>query len=241
MNNTYPPQQHIRDPRPALVLALFFGVSIWQLTPLALIPIAACLGYLVMLPRVRSGQQPGTIKTMLLFCLFWGGVKFALDITLPNINGNISLERCLIDALLLSARLALLSGIGILLTLWASPRALGLSLAWLLRPFLGSYAWRPALALALMIHFLPITQQTIHNIRQSMVKRHPYGKIRRIVLLPAAVLRILSQKTWHQTVAVAMRGLDTPEAWTPHFHTSWRVWGGTLFIIVLGLSLYLIP
>ncbi|RXF76972.1 cobalt transporter, partial [Desulfovibrio sp. DS-1] len=61
------------------------------------------------------------------------------------------------------------------------------------------------------------------------------------VLLPAAVLRILGQRTWTQTVAVAARGLDRPEAWRPDFPFRPVRWALALLLVGLGVGMTFLP
>lgn len=226
------------DPRPALLLALCYGILVWQVPATGLIVISVGVLGALAHPAVRSRRRPGMARGMLRFCAFWGVLKFALDMTLPGADPAVASY----GAVLLAGRLALLGGIGMALTLVASARSLALALAWLLRPVMGEAAWRPALALALMLHFLPMTQQAMAQVGRCATLRRPHGGLRRrAVLIPAAVLRILGQRTWQQTVAVAVRGLDGPEAWTPRFAPAPWAWLQALLLAGAGCALFLLP
>lgn len=228
----------VSDPRPGLLLAVLFGVLVWQVPPLGLIPVAIGVACTLALPSMRRRRKPGMLGGLLRFCLLWGVLKFAADMTLP---GTAPLDAAYAAALL-SGRLILLGGIGMALTLKASPRSLGLALAWLLQPVLRRRAWQPALALSLMLHFLPTTQQVVAQVGRSVKLRRPAGGfMRRMLLMPAATLRILGQRTWQQTVAVAIRGLDTPEAWIPRFAPAPKAWIQAGILALAGLSLLLLP
>ena len=226
------------DPRPLLLVALCYGILVWQVGPLGLAAIGmGVLGALAH-PFMRRRHTPGMVRGLVRFCAFWGLLKFALDMLVATPD----VADALAGAALLSGRLALLGGIGMVLTLAVSPRALALALAWALRPLMGDAAWRPALALALMLHFLPLTQRTVTQVTQCAARRQPHGGLRRrLTLVPAAILRILGQRTWQQTVALAVRGLDTPEAWRPCFAPACRAWLWAVLLTVAGWGLTLLP
>lgn len=226
------------DPRPLLLVAIAYGILVWQVGPTGLATIAVGVLGALAHPLVRRRRTPGMVRGLVRFCAFWGLLKFALDmlVEVPDVAGALA------GAALLSGRLALLGGIGMALTLAVSPRALALALAWLLRPLMGDAAWRPALALALMLHFLPLTQRTVAQVLQSAAQRQPHGGLRRrLTLVPAAILRILGQRTWQQTVALAVRGLDTAEAWRPCFAPARRVWLWAVLLTIAGWGLVLLP
>ena len=163
--------------------------------PLAVTPATGTGGATAMLPDFIPGLMP--------------------DLLFPPLG---LLRQTAMDAALLGLRLCVLIGLGLLLALTTSPRQLGLALSWFLRPVLGKNAWKTALSLALMIHFLPLVQTTFAQVKQTIRLRQPKrSRWERVLLVTQATLRLLAQKTWSQTVAVAARGLDSPEAWVPHF------------------------
>ncbi len=252
------------DPRLHLLLAGCYGVLVWHLPPLGLAVVAAGLAGLFAATPLRRRRRPGMLRGHAWFVLVWVALRFALACLGPaepsaSMGGGDAGPGGVLDALrfawpdapllahaaresaLLGVRLALLIGIGLALALAASPRALGLALVWLLRPVLGARAWQPALGVALMIHFLPMAQGTFAQISRAADLRGPLPLRRRAVLLPTAVLRILGQRTWTQTVAVAARGLDRPEAWRPDFPFRPARWVMTALLVGLGVGMTFLP
>jgi biotin transport system permease protein len=149
-----------------------------------------------------------------LCLLFWVAVKAGLDAM-----SGLSAAQVAMGAGDLALRLAALLLLGLFLALSSSARALGLAVSWAVRPLVGrEQAWRLALSLSLMIHFLPMCLGAIAQVRQTLSRRCPRcGFFLRMVVIPQAVIRTLGQKTWNQTLAVAGRGLDDPSAWEPDF------------------------
>lgn len=254
------------DPRLHLLLAGCYGVLVWHLPPPGLAVVAAGLIGLFAASPLRRRLRPGMLRGHAWFVLVWVVLRFALACLGPAAEpvsaiGNEGgagaggvfdglrlawpdgplLAHAARESALLGVRLALLIGIGLALALAASPRALGLALVWLLRPVLGARAWQPALGVALMVHFLPMAQGTFTQISRAADLRGPLPLRRRAVLLPAAVLRILGQRTWTQTVAVAARGLDRPEAWQPDFPFRPARWAMALLLVGLGVGMTFLP
>lgn len=250
-----------QDPRLHLLLAGCYGVLVWRLPPSGLAVVAAGLAALFMATPLRRRLRPGMLRGHAWFVLAWMALRFALACLGPvegtpatpggdgGVFGNLQftwpdgplLAHAARESALLGLRLALLIGIGLALALAASPRALGLALVWLLRPVLGARAWQPALGVALMIHFLPMAQGTFAQASRAADLRGPLPLRRRAVLLPAAVLRILGQRTWTQAVAVAARGLDRPEAWRPGFPFRPAQWALALLLVGLGVGMTFLP
>lgn len=232
------------DPRLKIILAGCFGVATWQVDNTTLGIYAFVLWLICARAEFFTRDRWPMFRAYLLFVLLWVLLKFTLD-TLPFIaappltNAGAAimppnfipglmpdllfpplavLRQTAMEAALLGGRLCVLIGLGLLLALTTSPRQLGLALSWFLRPVLGKNAWKTALSLALMIHFLPLVQATFAQVKQTIKLRQPRrSRWERFLLVPQATLRLLAQKTWSQTVAVAARGLDSPEAWVPHF------------------------
>ncbi len=231
---------HSIDPRLKILLAGCFGVATWHVGPYALGGYAFCLWLLCARADFFTRARWPMLRSYLWFVLFWALMKFALDclpatwpMYLPN---RAILRQAGLEAGLLAVRLCILIGLGLVLALTTSPRQLGLALSWFLRPVLGRNSWKTALSLALMIHFLPLTQSTIAQVRQAIRLRNPQrSRWQRFLLLPQATLRILAQKTWTQTVAVAARRLDSPAAWVPHFPPQPMAW--IMGVIIAGAGL----
>lgn len=206
------------DPRLKVVCALLLGPCIWLLSPLAVL-----LSGAVLLPvayGLSLSQPLGSrmIRSMVLFVLFWMVLKGVLD----GFTGTPPML-LLTDLSVLGLRLATLLLLGLALALSTSARAMGLVVAWAIRPIMGAErAWQVALSLALMVHFLPLCLSVLNQVKETLSRRHPHcGLFQRMTIVPQAVLRNLGQKTWNQTLAVAGRGLESDEAWQPDFR--WTV------------------
>jgi biotin transport system permease protein len=204
------------DPRLKLGVALALGPCLWLMGLVQAGVVAlALLGLVVPL---AAGQPLGwrMVRGLLIFVVFWVAAKAGLDAV-----SGMPWPVVAAGAGDLAVRLAALLLLGLSLALSASARALGLAVAWAARPVAGADgAWRLALSLALMVHFLPMCLGTVAQVRQTLAHRCPRcGFFRRMVIIPQAVIRALGQKTWNQTLAVAGRGLDDPAAWQPDF--SW--------------------
>lgn len=209
------------DPRLKLVMALTLGPCLWKVH-VAAVAICAAIFLALVLPLTAS-QPVGTrmVKSMFLFILFWVGFKMTVD----AVTG-IPVEHIFLDGGQLATRLVALILLGLVLALSTSARALGLAIAWGLRPIVGKErAWQVALSLALMVHFLPICLATLTQVREVLGRRCPGSGIPTLLrVLPQAVIRNLGQKTWSQTLAVASRRLETPDAWEADFAWSGRDW-----------------
>lgn len=249
--NTPPPRQiplYRLDPRARLLCAGTLGVLVWQAPPLAVAAYALLVAALFLFSGTATRAGFSMARPYLWFVLLWAGVKLAADTAglgpaaqataLPAAD---RLLEALPQAGLMALRLMVLIGIGLLLTLTGSPRSLGLAMAWFLKPVLGRRAWHAALSLALMVHFLPLIQKTVAQVRQAIRLRAPRcTAVRRWLLIPQATLRVMSQKTWAQTVAVAARGLDSPDAWEPDFPRqpgAWCLCG--LFLLLAAAPVWL--
>lgn len=202
------------DPRPIALLCLVFGVLTWQTSPLG----AAChlIFFLLLMGLAPQRARPallgtGLWRSGLAFVGLWTGVKLGM---LWWDAGWAFAPAMLAEAGELGLRLAALLAIGVALTALVSPPALCRAVAWALRPLLGRRAWEPALALALMLHFVPLIWETAGRIRLAMRCRQlPASRRRRTLLFLQSLLRALAQRTWTQTLAIAARDLDCEEAW----------------------------
>lgn len=219
------------DARPKILLALLIGLSLWRLPDAVLIPLALAGGLLCFCLGGFARGYLGLWKAGVVFVLVWAGLKFGLDM----LGGGADVESALHAAACLGLRLAVLLLFGLSLAMSASPRRLGLGLAWFLRPALGKRSWRVALSLSLMIHFLPLTWVMATGLLQNLHRRWPDCPwLKRLHLIPQALLRVISQTTWDQAVAIAARGLDRPEAWLPDRQPHPLEW---LAALVPGLAL----
>jgi biotin transport system permease protein len=174
---------------------------------------------------------------MLVFIFLWVGLTVGLDAL-----AGVPVEYIASEAVQLTASLLALLLLGLVLALSSSARALGLAVAWAMRPFVGTErAWRIALALALMVHFLPTCLETMSQVREVVGLRCPdAGFFSRMRMIPQAVIRYLGQKTWNQTLAVASRGLENAAAWESDFNWHGRdwVWSG-IFVVTISIMLSL--
>lgn len=211
---------HVRrlDPRLKMGLALVLGPMAWLFPPLG---VALLLAVLVPLVVGLAASQPlgsKMVRSLGLFIVFWIAMKAGID----AISGVPFME-LLMAAAVLGLRLAALLMVGLGLSLSTSARSLGMALSWIIRPLVGGErAWKVALSLSLMVHFLPLCLSTLNQIKETVSNRCPHmGRAGRTLLIPQAMLRALGQKTWNQTLAVAGRGLDNEGAWEPDF-----VWSG---------------
>lgn len=209
------------DPRLKLVMALILGPCLWKVHVAAAVGCAMIFLALVLPLSVSQPVGSRMVRSLLFFVLLWVAVKVVVD----GVTG-VPVEHIAMDAGQLAVRLTALLLLGLTLALSTSARSLGLAVAWGVRPFVGGErAWRVALSLALMVHFLPICLSTMTQVRDVLGRRCPtagFGVRARVV--PQAVIRNLGQKTWSQTLAVASRGLEAPEAWEADFHWAKRDW-----------------
>lgn len=214
------------DPRLKILLAVLLAVLAWRAGAAGLLLYLSGLGIVLLLALDRAAAGRGALRAGASFVLVWALLKWGFD----WLNGSPGF-RALEEGALFGLRLAVLIGIGLALTATSSPRALGLAFAWFLRPLLRDRAWRAALALSLMLHYLPLTLRTLSTVRTTIRRRCPDLSLpRRLHLLAEASLRALSLKTWDQTLAVAARGLDRPEAWKGRLH--WRLSEATAGILL---------
>ncbi len=212
------------DARPKIAFALLLGCVFWRLPGQALWAVlpagaAACAalgGFRG--PNLRL--WPGGAA----FVALWAAVKAGLDLAAGAMPAA-----ALAGAGLLAARLLVLLLLGLSLALAASPLRMGRAFAWYLSPVLRSRAWEAALALTLMVHFLPLAWARAAGLARVLSLRWPDCPwSRRVLLLPQALLRTLAADTWAQTLAVAARGLDGPGAWRETRAASPAAWAAGL-------------
>jgi len=222
------------DPRIKVISALALGILAWRTGWPGLALYAAALLYLASTLSNFLAANRRAARAFLIFAGIWTAVKFGLDMI-----GGAALEKALAESALLGARLAVVLLIGLVLAQSTSPRGLGLALAWLLRPVLGKRAWKAALALALMVHFLPLAWFASDGVALGIKTRGPgIGTRQKLLVFPTTLLSRLAVKTWSQTLAVSARGLDRPEAWEHRFPKATRAWimAGLVCAAGLGVS-----
>ena len=207
------------DSRLLVPVLLVSGIFVWKATVIGL-GVYALLALFAFASLSSVTQESGSrlellpgrssLRSFLVFVFIWMTIKGILDAI-----GGMPLQQVVVGAVALGVRLAVLFTLGLSLCMAASTRKLGVALAWYLRPILRMNAWRAALAFTLMIHFIPMSFATFSSVRKRLEYRFPdMPRRKRIVPVITATLRILSQKTWSQALAVAARDLDRPEAWT---------------------------
>lgn len=221
------------DPRLKLAVALVLGPGLWKMHVASA---AVCVVvFLALVPLLAVNRPMGRrmARSVLFFILLWVAVKASVD----GATG-VPVETIVKDAGQLAVRLAGLVLLGLVLALSTSARTIGQAVAWGIRSLVGrERAWRVALSLALMVHFLPVCLTTLQGVRDMLNRRCPgAGFGMRVRVIPQVVIRVLGQKTWSQTLAVASRGLEGPEAWEPDFCWSGGDTGlACLLVVVLTL------
>ncbi|MCL1888917.1 MAG: hypothetical protein FWF99_00230 [Desulfovibrionaceae bacterium] len=119
------------------------------------------------------------------------------------------------QTLIFCARLGTMLGLALAIPLALTPLALGRVMAWGLRK-LGApeTAWRAALALVIMLSFLPKGLRALSGLNRSLRLRVPNLPRRRaFFLLGLASLRLLGVQTWEISLAIAGRDLYRPGPW----------------------------
>lgn len=218
------------DPRLKIVLAFAWGLLTWQAAgvPLALYLLgAAVLAWILMGYGAVQGRN---LLHLAVLVLAWSGVK-----ALWGLWDAASTQQALFSSLVLGQRLAVLVLLGLALTAVCSSRQMGLALDWFLRPLLRGKSWQAALALSLMLHFLPLVLQTLRGVQTALSLRCSdlgvYSRYKHLVL---ASFRILAQRTWEQTLALSARGLDSSSAWRQPLPWNPRHWALGLLMLMLA-------
>ena len=200
------------DPRLKMGAGLLLGVLLWKAAVWAVLPVTLSLVWAVV-PFFRAERGRNHLRGVIFFVLAWVGIKSGVDVFTGSPLSLIAFQGAG-----LTIRLAGLILLGFVLSLSTSPRSMGMALNWFLLPMGRDRSWRVALSLALMVHFLPKGLRVVSGVREAASLRCPDLSLRRrFVVLPLAVLRNMSRSAWDQTLAVASRGLDRAEAWTPGF------------------------
>ena len=220
----------LRDPRLALGLTLAASLCVWHAGWLGLCAYAAVLLYVWHRAGTPRLAPQGTVARTARFCLFWATITWAFTLSevlpplpwadlsaLPHALGKAlppALWVTLPGAALLLCRLALLMAFALSLTLHLSPHALAQAAVWFVAPLLGKNAWKPALSLALMVHYLPAMHSAAHAVRlAAMVRGLPQQGFAYWKNALPHMFRLLYSRTMQQAMAIASRGLDTNSAW----------------------------
>lgn len=216
------------DPRMKIVVTLILGILTWNSGVVGIVTYGISLGCLLILFYGVTSMSVVVFRPLITFVLFWMIMRLALGF-LEDASGRSVLQ----NALLMGGRLFVLMCLGLILAGTTSTRSLGMAISWFIRWMGFRNAWQAALALSLMIHFLPLTWKSVLTIRQTLLRR--CGGVRwpqRFILLSQCLIRTLSQKTWQQTLAIAVRRLDGADAWRPDFENRPRdIWIGALLVV----------
>ena len=201
------------DPRIKLACGLVMGVLVWRAGPAGLGAYLLLPATVLFLFRRQWPGRAGVVRHYLAFVAFWVLAKWGLDV-LWGMDWRAALQ----GSSWLGLRLAILLLVGLCLGLTTSSRQLGMAANWALSPVLGKRAWQASLALAIMVHSLPLAWQALAQVRLALrTRRVRAGRMRRVLLTVQGVLRLLGRRAWEQAVAVASRRLDRAEAWRPMF------------------------
>ena len=218
------------DGRIVLLLALLFGALVWRAGLAANVLYAALFAAVLASAGATAADALRLARWTAGFALVWGGVKLAVDLA-----GGGSPREAAGAVALLCVRLAVLLLLGAAVSALLTPRALGLALAGLTRPVLGRRAWSVSLALLLMVHFIPRALAAFEGARAAIrVRRVALPRLRALVLVLEAGARNLARMTWDQTLAVAARRLDAPEAWDERVPLRAGQWGAGCAVAVLA-------
>lgn len=197
------------DGRVVLLLGLLFGGLVWRAGAAANALYAIFFAAVLAAAGAPLAEARRLARWAGTFAALWAGVKLGLDL----LSGTAA-AAALATAGLLCLRLAALLLLGAAVSALVTPRALGLALAAVTRPVLGRRAFGVSLALLLMIHFVPRAWAAFEAAGAALrARRIRVSRTRALVLVLESGTRNLARMTWDQTLAVAARRLDGPEAW----------------------------
>jgi biotin transport system permease protein len=198
------------DGRIVLLLALLFGVLVWRAGLVANLLYAAFFAGAFASTGATARDAARIARVAAGFAVGWGAVKLAVDLA-----SGVPARAAGAAVALLAVRLAVLLLLGAAVSALLTPRALGLALAGLTPRFLRGRVWTVSLALLLMIHFVPRALAAFEGARGALrVRRVALPRWRGLLVVLEAGARNLARMTWDQTLAVAARRLDGPEAWS---------------------------
>ena len=199
------------DPRLLVLFCSLGGLCAWLApwpwtAPLLLPALYLALDAWRSLPGGR-----GMAVAQIAFILFWGLGFLGFRAWEAGEIAPEAVEQTLIFC----ARLGTMIGLALAIPLALTPLDLGRVLAWGLRK-LGApeTAWRAALALAVMLSFLPKGLRAFSSLHRSLRLRVPNLPRRRaFFILALASLRHLGVQTWEISLAIAGRDLYRPGPW----------------------------
>jgi biotin transport system permease protein len=213
-----------------LLLALLFGVLVWRADLAANLVYAAFFAAVLASTGATARDAARLARWTLGFAVAWGGVKLGVDLL-----GGVPLRDAAAAVALLAVRLAVLLLLGAAVSALVTPRGLGVALAGLTRPVLRGRAWSVSLALLLMVHFIPRALAAFEGARAALrVRRVRVPRLAGLVIVLEAGARNLARLTWDQTLAVAARRLDGPEAWDEAVPVRPAEWGAGVAVALLA-------
>lgn len=197
------------DGRAKIVLLVAACFLCQYLPDIGLIPWIAALSGLFLLRDMRAAGVAAMLRGGLYFILFWLAMTIGSDL----LAGKAPYDAVL-ASLPLGGRLLSLTLVGMAFVGLSSPLETGRAAAWFLRPVVGRWAWKPALAIALTAWFLPQTLRLAGAVSAGMQARGLRLPLRtRIFLLVGTSLRILERKAAELAVGLASRRLDDWRSW----------------------------
>lgn len=169
----------------------------------------AVLAALFLIRDMRAAGVTAMLRGGLYFILFWLAMTIGSDLLAGK-----TLQTAVAASLPLGGRLLSLTLVGMAFVGLSSPLETGRAAAWFLRPFVGQWAWKPALAIALTAWFLPQTLRLAGEVSAGMRARGLRLPLRtRLFLLVGTSLRILERKAAELAVGLASRRLDDWRSW----------------------------
>ncbi len=198
------------DRRVLIAIVSLVGIAIWQITGLLLLAASVLALMVVALFPHEVKKRRHLIKVYAVFLLFWGVMKGGA--TLWATPGD--LHGAILESAVMTARLLTLVCLGLVLSFGSTPCELGRAFGWFLQPLMGKSAWKAALALTIMLSFMPrliVVFQGLHT--HFRLRRPRIGLRARAVLFGIAVMRVLSMQSRDLAMAVAARDLYRPDPW----------------------------
>lgn len=205
-----PPGWAVRLDGRLKILLLLAACAVSQRLPAMWLPVwLAGLACLFAIREARSRWVLGMARGGVVFALFWLAMK-----ALTDWWGGQPIAQALWGGLPLAGRLLALTLAGALFAGLSSPLETGRAVAWGLRPVMGRRAWKPALMVALVAWFLPLTLRLAGEIGTAIRARGlRLSWWRRVVLTVGTALGILFRKADDLALGLASRRLDDERVW----------------------------
>lgn len=198
------------DHRILVVLSALIGVSIWVLPIPILFPFILLL-YIFF--QIRGGltiDQKKSVSRYFYFILFWVSTKFIID----TLVLSSSFEIVYTGSVLLFFQLFILILLSLIINQNVSPRIIGQTMGWFVKPILGKKAWKVSLLLMIMLSMMPRIFRLSQKLNQTILIRAPHLSLfKRISLTSIAVLKITFSETESIAIAILSRDLFRSEPW----------------------------